>query len=294
MHRPEPLELQDQFRHSMLNDTAQRPAMLTWTAVLLCVFNVLGFFSFDISPESLAAFLIFYGILAAASFVVIWYFWEGQNWARWLVLAMSVLSLPNIALIPSMTRVPAIIAVVDAFLGVWLLYWLNTKRVARYFRSTPRSPALNKAAIVALGGMAVIAVLLLIAAGASMVFSPTPRPVYDDEISNAHRDALRVMHPDGERLLGLFSLGVFDVAEEGCLFTDRRVLVFEGGKVIQQATFQEIRDLQLRREQHFVGMSELTIERTDNIQLYCQLPNAGAYPNDASEFHERLARVWRR
>lgn len=268
--------------------------MLTWTAVLLCVFNVLGFLFYDIYADSLAAFLIFFGILAAASFVVIWYFWQGQNWARWLVLAMSVFSLLNIALVPSLTRVTAIIVVAEAAFGVWLLYWLNTKPVARYFRSTLRRPALNKAAIVVLGGMAVVAVLLLIAAGASMVLSPTPRPVYDDEISNGHRDALRNLHPDGERLLGLFSMGVFDVAEEGCLFTDQRVLIFEGGKVIQQATFQEIRDLQLRRELHFVGMSELTVERHDEIELYCQLPNAGAYPNDASEFHERLSRAWRR
>ena len=40
-------------------------------------------------------------------------------------------------------------------------------------------------------------------------------------------------------------------------------------------------------------MSELTIVRNDGIQLFCRLPNAVAYPNDASEFQERLTRASR-
>jgi hypothetical protein len=278
----------------MSNDAIERPALLTHTTIALCVSNLLGFVLYDPSAGGLSAFLILYGLLASVSFVVIWYFWRGQNWARWLVLAVSVLSLLNMVFIPSVTRVGTVIMVAEAAFGGWLLYWLNTKPVALYFRNTPRRPALSKSAIVILGAVAVAAVLLVVAMGASMVFSPTPRPVYDDEISNAHREALRGLHPDGERLQGLFSMGVFDVAEEGCFFTDRRLVIFEDGKAIREAAFEDIRGLRLHREQGFAGMSELTVERNDGIQLYCRLPNASAYPNDASEFHERLTRVWRR
>lgn len=84
-----------------------------------------------------------------------------------------------------------------------------------------------------------------------------------------------------------------DVAEEGCLFTDRRLVIFEHGRVVQQATFPEVRHLSLQRERGFFGLSELAIERDDGIRLHCQLPNASAYPNDASEFQERLTRAWR-
>jgi hypothetical protein len=283
-----------QLAFSMLNDAIERPALLTHTAAVLCVFNVLGFLLYDPSAGGLATFVVLYGLLASVSFAVIWYFWRGQNWARWLVLGMSALSLLNMASLPSVTRAGTVLMVAEAAFGIWLLYWLNTKVVALYFRSTPRRPALGKAAIVILGTVAVAVVLLLVAMGASMLFSPTPRPVYDDEISSAHREAFRGLYPDGESLQGLFSMGVFDVTEEGCLFTNRRILVFEGGKVIQQATFEDIRDLRLHRERQFVGMSELAVERHDGIQLYCRLPNAGAYPNDASEFHERLTRIWRR
>jgi hypothetical protein len=71
------------------------------------------------------------------------------------------------------------------------------------------------------------------------------------------------------------------------------VLVFENGEVVQQATFGEIRDLRLLRERSFFGLSELTVIRMDGIQFSCQLPNAVAYPNDASAFQERLTRLWR-
>jgi hypothetical protein len=277
----------------MLNGSVERPALLTRTTIALCIFNVLGILTYDPASEALGTFLILCGILITVSFVVIWYFWQGQNWARWLVVAGSVLSLLNIAMVPAMTRVGAAIVIGAAAFGMWLLYWLNTKPVALYFRNTPRKPALGKAAAAVFGGVVVAAVLLLVAMGASMVFSPTPRPVYGERISKAHRETVRSLYPESEQLLGLFSMGVFEVDEEGCLFTDKRVLVFEDGKVIQQATFDETRDLLLSRDRSFVGMSELTVVRNDGIQLYCRLPNAAAYPNDASEFHERVTRAWR-
>src|SRR5687768_9100693 len=167
----------------MLNDAIQRPALLTHTALALCVGNLLGFLLYDPSAGGLAAFLILYGLLASVSFAIIWYFWRGQNWARWLVLGMSALSLLNIVFVPSLTRVGTVVVIAEAAFGVWLLYWLNTKPVALYFRNTPRRPTLSKASIVILGAVVVAAVLLFGAMGLSMVLSPTPRPVYDDDIS---------------------------------------------------------------------------------------------------------------
>jgi hypothetical protein len=278
----------------MPNDTIGRPALLTPTALALSLINVLGVLLLDPSAGSFRAFLLVYVLLAAVSFAVIWFFWRGQNWARWLVLATSALSLVNITSMPSLTRAGTILVVTEAGVAIWLLYWLNTKPVALYFRRAQWRPTLARTAVVTVSVVAGVAVLLVAALAGSMAYAPTLRPVYGDGISPAHREALRGLHPGDERLLGLFSRGVFDVAEEGCLFTDRRVLVFEDGKVIVQAPFQEIRDVQLRRELGFVGNSELTVVRHDGTRLYCPLPNASAYANDAAEFHERMKAARRR
>lgn len=265
--------------------------MLSSTALVLVVFTLLGLVAYD-PAESRTAFLVVYGAIAAVTLPVIWYFWRGQNWARWLVLATSVLALVTLTL-PPRTRAETVVMVIEAAYGAWLLYWLNTKPVARFFRQTPRRPTLTRVAAVTIVIAAGAPLLVIAALLVSMPFTPTLRPVYGEGISSEHREALRGLHPDGERLLGLFSRGVTDVAEEGCFFTDRRLVIFENGRVVRQATFPEIRHLSLQRERGFFGLSELTIERADGIALHCQLPNATAYPNDAGEFHERLTRAWR-
>ena len=104
--------------------------MLTRTAVLLCAFNLLGVLLYDPSAGGLWAFLMLYGCLATVSFVVIWYYRQGQNWARWLVLATSALSLLNIAFLPPLTAIATALVIAEAGFGAWLLYWLNTKPVA--------------------------------------------------------------------------------------------------------------------------------------------------------------------
>lgn len=275
-------------------DTQSRPAGLGHTAVLMCVFNCLGVVFYNPSQGSLAAFLLRYVVVASLSFVVIWYYWQGQNWARWLVLVASALSLANLVMLPSFPPGGVVVGVAEAAFGAWMLYWLNTKPMRSYFHRPPPRPTFSRAALVSITGVLIIAALAVAAMGLSMMYSPTPRPVYDAGISAAHRQALGALYPEDERLLGLFSMGVFDVVEEGCFFTDSRIVVFEAGKVVSQATFAEVRALRLSRDKSFIGMSELAIGREDGNELYCKLPNAAAYSNDAAEFHARVASAWRR
>jgi O-antigen/teichoic acid export membrane protein len=107
--------------------------------LLLCVFNIAGVLFYeplDGVPTlvSLVAFGVIFGFIAAVSFVVIWFFWRGRNWARWLVLATSVLALLNVLLIPSSNLAAQFLIGVEAAVAVWLLYWLNTEDVSRYFK----------------------------------------------------------------------------------------------------------------------------------------------------------------
>ena len=89
-------------------------------------------------PEwvGLLFFMAAYALLAALSFVVIFFFWRRHNWARWVVLAASVVALANMLLLPTTHVLGQVLIVIEALFGAWLLYWLNTPRVASLFART--------------------------------------------------------------------------------------------------------------------------------------------------------------
>ena len=72
---------------------------------------------------------------AAVNYVVLWYFWEGRNWARWLVLLTSVLTVFNLSMLPRFTPLQGAVLVMETMLGLFLIYWLNTRAVRHYFTS---------------------------------------------------------------------------------------------------------------------------------------------------------------
>jgi hypothetical protein len=70
------------------------------------------------------------------SYLVLWFFWKGRNWARICVLVVSVLSVINLL---SLIHPHGIVVVYDsiviawAILGFFLLYWLNLADVREWF-----------------------------------------------------------------------------------------------------------------------------------------------------------------
>jgi hypothetical protein len=116
----------------------ERPAGMATVTGLLCVFAVAASAFYQRSPNlspwaSVAFFAAGYAVYAAISFVVIWFLWQGRNWARWLVIAGSLLALSNLLNFGDWYPMQQVVVVIEAAFGAWLLYWLNTKRVARFF-----------------------------------------------------------------------------------------------------------------------------------------------------------------
>ena len=78
-------------------------------------------------------------IVTAVIFAVLYFFWKGQNWARWLVLAASALAIFNLKEIthPTMAewdtaiRIPLLYA--QALFASFLLYYLNTSGARSWF-----------------------------------------------------------------------------------------------------------------------------------------------------------------
>jgi hypothetical protein len=69
--------------------------------------------------------------------IVLFFYWEGYNWARILVLLASVAGLWNLTYWAHVGSLLRILIAVNATLGVFLLYWLNTRDLKKYFDPGP-------------------------------------------------------------------------------------------------------------------------------------------------------------
>ena len=110
-----------------------KPAGLKETTLLVCVFNVAGFF---LVPWHLAP-LFGCAIIVALSYVFLRNYWTGRNWARVLVMLTSVIALLNLLGLLEMQLTVRIIVVAEALLGVYLLYWLTRAPIVSYFKNGP-------------------------------------------------------------------------------------------------------------------------------------------------------------
>lgn len=107
----------------------------------MAILNLSGFVGLQWSDhgEVVAALLFI-----LCGYIVLWYYWQGKNWARILVLLTSVLAIFNVSKILrpySSAVLYNSFLVVEAALGVFLLYWLNTKDVRNWFMRRPTEEA---------------------------------------------------------------------------------------------------------------------------------------------------------
>jgi hypothetical protein len=141
----------------------KRPRGITHTAIVFCVHNLLGYSMIDWDDENALGMAILLTPVIVLTFPVIWFFWKGRNWARWLVLLTCFVGLWNITTIPSWSPYLRGFLTVEALLSLFLLYWLNVPKVRAWFSAsstestTPNSPTwvISVACAVALSGAAV-------------------------------------------------------------------------------------------------------------------------------------------
>ncbi len=113
--------------------------MVTVTTGLMCLTNALSFFLVNWHRPNAGGVFFIYFFLIAVGYVVLYFYWRGRNWARWFVLATSVLCLWNLwglrrttpAMLDSPVGAPMI--VVEAVIAIYLLYYLNTNSARAWF-----------------------------------------------------------------------------------------------------------------------------------------------------------------
>lgn len=111
-----------------------KPKGLKETTILMAVFNIAGYLFTNYKSQHLAFILTFMTTVILLSYVVLWFYWCGKNWARILVMLTSLVSLLNIWKINKHNSAQAVLIVVEAVLGLYLLWWLNTSEVKGYFK----------------------------------------------------------------------------------------------------------------------------------------------------------------
>lgn len=83
-------------------------------------------------------FLLMAPLMMLVRCVIIWFYWTGHNWARILVLLGSVAALWNLTFWAQLSTFDRLIVVAPkAVLGLFLLWWLNTRTLKDFF--IPRS-----------------------------------------------------------------------------------------------------------------------------------------------------------
>jgi len=76
-------------------------------------------------------------------FLVLWFFWNGRNWARWLVLSGVPFAVWDlIRLWPSAEPIVRIYVLTGATVYLFSLFWLNTPAVRSYFTQSKRATQL--------------------------------------------------------------------------------------------------------------------------------------------------------
>ena len=108
-----------------------KPSGLAPVTLAMCLLNVAGLVFLE-KPVP-AALVAVAGALIVATWLVLWSFWKGRNWARWLVLLTSGVALLNLIGLVSASPVQQLVIVIEAALGAFLLYWLNTRRLRAFF-----------------------------------------------------------------------------------------------------------------------------------------------------------------
>jgi hypothetical protein len=82
---------------------------------------------------------VIFTVVIAMGCAVIWFYWQGENWARLCVSACSVLAILNLT---EWNRPkPGVIVLLmhamvaaEGILGLFLLYWLNTSKIRLWFK----------------------------------------------------------------------------------------------------------------------------------------------------------------
>jgi hypothetical protein len=112
-----------------------RPNGLSETTIAMCVMNVAGFIFVDPRLGSVEIQYAVFSFIMAVTYLILWYYWKGKNWARILVLMTGLMAVLNLFSLSSLSTFAGTLVIIEAIFAVFMLWWLNTQSVKAYFKS---------------------------------------------------------------------------------------------------------------------------------------------------------------
>ena len=117
----------------------QRPKGVIVTFVLMCITNATGFFAVNWQLPYARTLFITFSILITIGYFVLWFYLQGRNWARWLVMIECLQCFWNIKYLfhpnPLSPRIEPVMIASEAILAAYLIWYLNTPPVRMWFIS---------------------------------------------------------------------------------------------------------------------------------------------------------------
>jgi hypothetical protein len=106
----------------------------------MSITNAMGFFDINWQLPSARTRLLIFSALISIGYVVLWFYWLGRNWARWLVMIECLQCFWNLKYLynhpnPLAPRIESPMIVLEAILALYLIWYLNTPTIRRWFQS---------------------------------------------------------------------------------------------------------------------------------------------------------------
>ena len=179
-------------------------------SVLMCLFNIASLLYIDFAKEILPQ-VLFYSPFIIGTFIVIYYFSNGRNWARILVIIGSVFNvlflLGTIAMYAGLIR--KTVTVLDGAFAIYLLLFLNKETTKAFFKNTVAVSPQPKPKV-SLGmkiGLITVFIISLIIAGGIAVFSKAKSSIQNMDIclEDINSGSIKFLTKDGSNSQPSFS-----------------------------------------------------------------------------------------
>jgi hypothetical protein len=112
-----------------------KPKGLRETTIAMCVMNIAGFVFVDPRTGLVIEQCAVFSVIMAITYIVLWNYWKGKNWARILVLITGIVAIINLFSLGFFESFFAnALIIIEAIFGIFMLWWLNTKNIKTYFK----------------------------------------------------------------------------------------------------------------------------------------------------------------
>ena len=119
-----------------------RPVGITITFALMCATTALDYLLILRQNRGSGRSILIYSLIVAACYIFLWFYLQGRNWARWMVILLCVQSLwtaRSLVHWPWTITLESLTLASEAFIAIFMIWYLSTPVVRLWFRGNQRA-----------------------------------------------------------------------------------------------------------------------------------------------------------